>query len=214
MKRIVIMCLVLLGCMMTSSAQEFRLGALVGLNYDMPEATTGKIGAQIGVKGELGLSSLSEKWYVDMAALLSLQRWKDVYTLNPKLKEETRDFAPVYLKVPLHVGYRFHVGTKTSLFVSVGPYISFGLFGNATFKRVSASDNSVTKSKFPVFKERFTNGAKFQENVDWGVGARVGSDFGEHFQVSFGFDKGLRRFARAVSETKHDVFSLSCGYMF
>lgn len=215
MKRVILICLLGALFCLSGTAQTIRYGVVAGVNYTMPEKLTARFGAQLGAKAEFDFASThSEGWYGDAEVLLSLQRWTAHIGIDKLAKTNRRDFSPIYLKVPVHLGYRFKLGERNSMFIAAGPYVALGLFGNMKSKRVLLDGKVERDTWHNVFKGRFRDGERPQERFDWGVSTRVGADFGDHFQVVLGFDKGLKPFNSIIRLSRNDVFSLSCGYMF
>ncbi|MBQ9218719.1 MAG: outer membrane beta-barrel protein [Muribaculaceae bacterium] len=114
-----------------------------------------------------------------------------------------------YLKPSIHLGYKFHVGEITSMFIEAGPFLDYGLFGSA-------------KSNYHYTEERKTHDLYGDSGLlkRWyfGVGARTGFEFNSHFSLSAGFDVGISDFTneyRGYVEREYSTNTyVSLGYIF
>lgn len=208
MKKLIIA--VLLGVMaIPSMAQEWRVGATAGVNVNAPSGDyTGQTGFNVGVKAELGLPKATKGWFMDFGALLSSHGWKSTgYYDNTTATGLKWNATPYYLNIPIHAGYKFHCGDNFKLFASAGPYISIGLFGKETMTATLAGTSTTTTASNNVFAD------KAQERFDWGLGFRVGAELYNHWQLSVGYDWGMKSVFKGV-DMRNRTLSVSCSYVF
>lgn len=207
MKKLIVMAL--LGAMvLPSMAQEFKVGATAGVNVNAPSGDdTGLTGFNVGVKGELGLPQATERWFMDFSALLSSHGWKSMgyydNTTGTSLQWKT---TPYYLSVPVHVGYKFSCSDNLKFFAAVGPYASIGLFGKETMTTTLAGKSTTSTVSNNVFAD------KAHERFDWGLGFRVGAELYENWQLSVGYDWGMKDTNK--TGVRNRTLSVSCAYVF
>lgn len=148
----------------TAQAQNnVQWEGVAGMNVSNVDASgaSSRIGFHLGARATFGLPSLTNSFYGNAAALLSLKGFKSGVTFNP-----------FYLEVPVHLGYNYQASEALSLFADAGPYIGIGLFG-----KVDGHD---------VFSDE-VGGKRF----DVGLGVRAGVKVNNAVTVSAGYDFGL-----------------------
>lgn len=207
MKKIFFM--ILLGAMvLPSMAQEFRVGATAGVNVNSPSGDdTGLIGFNVGVKGELGLLQASEGWFMDFSALLSSHGWKSVAYYDKATATSLQWKAtPYYLSIPVHVGYKFRCSDKLKLFISAGPYAGIGLFGKETLTSTLAGKSTTSTASNNIFADNV------HERFDWGLGCRLGAELYGHWQLSVGYDWGMKDTNK--KNMRYRTLSISSVYVF
>lgn len=207
MKKLIVMAL--LGAMiLPSMAQEFRVGATAGVNINSPSGDdTGLIGFNVGVKGELGLPQASEGWFMDFSALLSSHGWKSVAYYDKATATSLQWKAiPYYLSIPVHVGYKFRCSDKLKLFVSAGPYAGIGLFGKETLTSTLAGKSTTSTVSNNIFADNV------HERFDWGLGCRLGAELYGHWQLSVGYDWGMKDINK--KNMRYRTLSISSVYVF
>lgn len=207
MKKIFFM--ILLGAMvLPSMAQEFRVGATAGVNVNSPSGDdTGLIGFNVGVKGELGLLQASEGWFMDFSALLSSHGWKSVAYYDKATATSLQWKAtPYYLSIPVHVGYKFRCSDKLKLFVSAGPYAGIGLFCKETLTSTLAGKSTTSTVSNNIFADNV------HERFDWGLGCRLGAELYGHWQLSVGYDWGMKDTNK--KNMRYRTLSISSVYVF
>lgn len=207
MKKLIVMAL--LGAMvLPSMAQEFRVGATAGVNVNSPSGDdTGLIGFNVGIKGELGLPQASEGWFMDFSALLSSHGWKSVAYYDKATATSLQWKAtPYYLSIPVHVGYKFRCSDKLKLFVSAGPYAGIGLFGKETLTSTLAGKSTTSTVSNNIFADNV------HERFDWGLGCRLGAELYGHWQLSVGYDWGMKDTNK--KNMRYRTLSISSVYVF
>lgn len=189
-------------------AQEFRIGATAGVNVNTPSGNyTGQTGLRVGVKGELGFPQATKGWFMNFWVLLSSHGWKSMgYYDKPTGTSQQWKATPCYLNIPVHVGYKFICSDKLKLFASVGPYASIGLFGKETMTSTLAGKSTTSTASNNVFAD------KAQSRFDWGLGFRFGAELYDHWQLSAGYDWGMKDTSKTGMRNR--TLSISCAYVF
>lgn len=205
MKKLVM--LALLGVLvLPGMAQEFRMGATMGLNVNAPSGDIkGQTGFNAGLKAELGLPQATRGWFMDFGALLSSHGWKNTtYYDHATQTQLVWKATPYYLSIPVHAGYKFSYNDNVKLFAAAGPYINIGLFGKQTTNATLTGTTTVSSN---VFAD------KAQERFDWGVGFRLGAELHDHWQLSVGYDWGMKSIFNK-KDIRNRTLSVSCAYLF
>ena len=183
---------------LTASAQEkgdFRFGVTAGMNVsnitDMEMDS--RIGFHVGAKAEY---NITDNLYGNAALLFSQKGNK---------KEEGSIEAtsnPGYLELPIHIGYRFKMGDKVSIFGETGPYFAYGICGKDKFGGPGLDEDT----KF----FDYDNANKF----DFGWGVKAGVEYAK-FQISLGYEYGITKVFDADDFKPHNSnFMVSVAYMF
>ena len=207
-KALLLFVLVAMSAVSINAQNNLKWGLMAGMNVSKYTFTgfDNRVGFHAGVKAELGLSQGASGAYLDFAGLLSL---KGAKIDGGAIASIT--FNPVYLEVPVHIGYKYAVNDDLSLFGSVGPYIGIGLFGKAKMKvgsdvagSMGLDDNSMSENIF---------GEDGMNRFDAGLGLKAGLEFSHKYQVSLSYDFGL---VDVVDELgmKNRNLMISFGYMF
>jgi hypothetical protein len=189
-------------------AQEARFGLSAGMNISSPSDLNSKTGFHAGVKGEY---SFSDNLYVGSGLMLTSKGWKsDTYYDASTKQSTTWKATPYYIEMPIHLGYKTAVGENIKLFGEAGPYFDLGVFGKSSY--TVEKDNKMTTSKTNnLFKDNQ------QERFDCGLGASIGVEFYQHYQLSLGYDWGLKKIYKKNAsnlDSKNRVFEVSLAYMF
>jgi hypothetical protein len=196
------------------TAQNFRVGAIIGPNINAPKGLDSRVGGNIGVKGEMYISK-NKTWYSEASLLLSLQNWE----YGPYEFEEHKSYhwvgSPYYLKIPLHVGYKWSIGNDRTVYVNAGPYVSFGIFGNLKTEIAQGGTTAKTETtNHNIFENGAPAGDAKQGRFDYGLGASIGTDITEHLQISIGYDHGFKHLYQGWYHSTMNMYSLSIAYMF
>lgn len=168
------------GCV---SAQNLQWEGVGGLNVSNLGGLGSKVGFHVGVKTEMALPSLSDGAYANVGALFSSkgssQDYGDLGGSN---------ISANYLDIPIHLGYKYVLNDKFSIYGEAGPYFAIGLFGNTKTVEAEMSENyelQQTSRKSDTFGE---DGIK---RFDLGLGLKVGVEFKKKYTLSIGYDWGL-----------------------
>lgn len=110
---------------------------------------------------------------------------------------------PMYLQIPIHVGYKFEIAENTKLVIQAGPYLAYGVAGKA-----KAEASGVGSEKVGVFR------SGLMKNFDFGLGLGTGVEFGK-IGVKLGYDFGVINVwdADGVS-VRNGNFHVGVGYKF
>lgn len=192
------------------------LVALATLTMSVRMTTAQEKPVTFGVKIGANLSSLGGdanemksaiKYQVGVSADIALGRNTYLLTgLNLQEKKVTNNGAtseisklsPIYLQVPLHLAYKLPLSTDIKLLVGAGPYVAYGIGGNA--KGTGMSDK--------VFS------AELMKKLDYGAGATAALEFGK-FGLGAGYDIGLNNVSEPKgTKLKNRTAYLTVGYKF
>ena len=204
-KALLVFALIAISAVSINAQNNLKWGLMAGMNVSKYTFTgfDNRVGFHAGVKAELGLSQGASGAYMDFAGLLSL---KGAKIDGGSIASIT--FNPVYLEIPVHIGYKYAVNDDLSLFGSAGPYIGIGLFGKAKIKgdivESIGSDDSMSEN---IFGEDGLN------RFDFGLGLKAGLEFSHKYQVSLSYDFGLVD-AQDEIGLKNRNLMISFGYMF
>lgn len=201
---------VAMGVMAVKAQENLKWGAMAGMNVSKYSITGfgNRVGFHAGVKAELGLTENGKGSgaYMDFAALLTLKGSKIDGGSVASLK-----FNPYYLEIPVRVGYKYVVNDDFSLFGSVGPYISVGLFGKAKASVDGEVADMPEIGSTSVSEDIF--GSDGLKRFDCGFGLKAGLEFSKKYQVAVSYDFGLVDVAKGLGlKNRNLMFSL--GYMF
>lgn len=204
-KALLVFALIAISAVSINAQNNLKWGLMAGMNVSKYTFTgfDNRVGFHAGVKAELGLSQGASGAYMDFAGLLSL---KGAKIDGGSIASIT--FNPVYLEIPVHIGYKYAVNDDLSLFGSAGPYIGIGLFGKAKIKgdivESIGSDDSMSEN---IFGEDGLN------RFDFGLGLKAGLEFSHKYQVSLSYDFGLVDVQDEIG-LKNRNLMISFGYMF
>lgn len=94
---------------------------------------------------------------------------------------------PMYLQLPIHVGYRYNLLDDLGLYADFGPYFAVGINGKSRLQYDTFEKD---------YKEKFFNNSKattFYEVQRWdfGLGFRIGAEYAQHYNLIFSCDWGV-----------------------
>ena len=192
-------------------AQEFKIGAVAGLNLNVPSDLESGLGFRVGVKGELALPKQVGGLYADFGLALSSIPWQTVKRYNPNTGIVTQDKAtPYYLNIPLHVGYKWNCGQNAKFFVNAGPYLNVGVFGKVKNTMMDEHQKKLRSVSLNYFSYVGSD-----HRIDWGLGLGTGLELAKHYQISVGYEWGMRDILPSQSYDYRDrTFTLQLAYMF
>lgn len=114
-------------------------------------------------------------------------------TFTPNDETSERVTSAYWLELPVLVNYRFGLGSRTSLYVGLGPYVATGVAGNSTYRRphTQADTEKYSKNSFgtgtwnpdynpSVQKDPLLSGgiwAKGYKRFDFGGMVNIGVNF-------------------------------------
>ena len=167
------------------NAQNVRFGITGGVNINKANFQNSKstIGYQVGGKVEVNLSPLSNGLYTDIGLLLSSKSFKNMEYFLPDATGDLRMKGDLhYLTLPVQIGYKVKCNDKISTFISAGPYIGSGLWGKGEL----TLDGQKIDSSYKLFSDHLF------KTFDWGMGAKIGLEYKKKYQLSIGYDLGLK----------------------
>lgn len=140
-----------------------------------------------------------------------LYRGRQVKRYNPNTGIVTQDKAtPYYLNIPLHVGYKWNCGQNAKFFVNAGPYLNVGLFG-----KVKNTIMDEHQKKLRSVSLNYFSYVGSDHRIDWGLGLGTGLELAKHYQISVGYEWGMRDILPSQSYDYRDrTFTLQLAYMF
>lgn len=170
----------------TANAEAPKWEVVAGMNVANVDASgcSSRIGFHAGIRTTIGIPSVSNGFYGNAGALLSLKGTKAAGIT----------FNPYYLDIPVHFGYKYAINETLALFGEFGPFFGIGLFGKTDGLDVFSDE---------VGYKRF----------DFGLGLRAGLEFNQKVPVSIGYDFGVLDVADEVSAKTRNL-TISIGYKF
>ena len=183
---------------LTASAQEkgdLRFGVTAGMNVSniTDTETDSRIGFHVGAKAEY---NITDNLYGN-AALLFSQKGCQFEEDGEKLTAN-----PGYIELPIHIGYRFKMSEKVSIFGEIGPYFAYGICGKLKV------EDSFWEYDMKFFDIDEVN--KF----DFGWGVKAGVEYAK-FQISLGYEGGITEVFDSRGLDPHNSnFMVSVAYMF
>lgn len=130
----------------------------------------------------------------------------DYYTETPMtsfIDEQSVSVNPIYLQVPINVGYKFELNNDLSVNIAGGPYLSYGVGGKATLEEVN-NEGHTEKNKQNVF------GKDGWKRFDAGFNVQLGAEYNK-FSVNFGYNFGMVNVDRMYDIYNRNLF-ISFGY--
>ena len=174
------------------SKGDFRIGPTVGMN--VANVTDGdadcRIGFNIGARVDYGITN---NVYLASGLLLSQKGYK--------IDDTDIEGKPLYLNIPIHIGYTYSLGNVVSIFGETGPYLGFGVGGKQKF-----FDDGDVEVKTDYFGD---DGANV---FDMGWGLRFGVE-ANHFQIHMGYEYGFTKVFDEGSNHNSN-FMVGVTYMF
>lgn len=117
----------------------------------------------------------------------------------------TEKANPMYLQLPVHVGYKVLVNEDLKIVIHAGPYIAYGIGGKA--KMEYKLDNVKISEDYDFF------GSDAAKAFDFGLGIGAGVELGK-INAGIGYDFGLVNMTRNNVNLKNMNAYLSVGYKF
>lgn len=163
-------------------------------NFTSGADTKAKIGFRAGVGMEY---DFDEMWSLQPSLLFTTKGTK----IDGNLLDQT--INAMYLELPIMAGLRFMVGDRSSILITAGPYIAYGIAGKTTIKLDGAREEKVN-----------TFGDGRAKRFDVGLGVGVAYEFGPMF-VSADGQFGLTKVMDyGNSSPKNLNFAIGLGYKF
>ena len=200
----------LLGISANAQEKPLTFGVKAGMNlsnFSGDGDSDSKIGFNAGVTVDYALSS---DLYLLSGLELTTKGAKAEYSesesgVSVKYKATA---TPMYLQLPVHLGYKLTVTEGTKIVFHAGPYIAYGIGGKTKAK---ASANALSIDINHEDKEDFF-GDEGAKRFDFGVGLGAGVEFGK-IGVGLGYDFGLTKLYDAGNNKNMNAY-LTVGYKF
>lgn len=122
-----------------------------------------------------------------------------------------------YLQLPIMMRYDWKIGDKARFHLALGPYIAYGLSGNA-YSEVQGFELKQDEGRYEIVRDyRESERNPFDQGrrrFDWGITAEVGFDIGR-WSIGLDYDLGLGKQYRSDGiDAKYHTISLTVGYRF
>lgn len=104
-----------------------------------------------------------------------------------ELLKATAVTRPMYLSIPIHVGYRYEVMEDLGVYADFGPYFALGTNG----KHVLKNDDYSTDVKHSFFNDDSNVNFYEVKRADFGLGFRIGAEYAQHYNLVFSCDWGI-----------------------
>ena len=197
-----------------ANAQEIKYGVTAGVNSNSLTSFGGdaRTGFHAGLKTEI---DFNEKLYVNAGLMLTSKPWcgLGISYLNKNINISSKA-TPYYLEIPVHVGYKLPVAKNVKIFGEAGPYIGIGLFGSGSsiVEQYDEGFKNLIESKTHDLEDPFKH--NYQKRFDWGLGGNIGVELFNHYQLSVGYDWGLKEILGKNTSMKNKTFMISASYLF
>ena len=186
-----------------ASSQELPLtfGVKAGVNLSNMYGDTNDadplVGFQVGVSVEY---LLPQNMFLLSGLELTRKGGKDSAKLNVtdgdgnllRLEVEEK-LTPMYIQIPLHVGYKMFVSNSVKMVFHAGPYLAYGISGKYKNK-MKVNGYEFTDDDFINELGIKKDGNVFSSNglkeFDFGLGIAAGAEFGQ-IVTKIGYDFGL-----------------------
>ena len=179
------------------SKGEFRIGPTVGMNVaNITDSESDcRIGFNLGARVDYGLT---DNVYLASGLMFSQKGSEgDYFEEGIKIEESVN---PLYLSIPIHVGYAYSLGNGVGIFGETGPYLAFGVAGKAKVEALGEEE------KVDFFGDDMAN------VFDMGWGLRFGVEVSK-FQIHMGYEYGFTKVVDDLS-WHNSNFSVGVSYMF
>ena len=160
--------------------------AVAGMNFSTinRDGIGFRHGFHAGMRMTFEVPSVTQGFYINTAALLSLEGYKT----------DSISYSPFFINIPVHAGYKYEIDNPFAMFIECGPYFGIGAFGKAAGKNVFSDEVGYNRFNF-------------------GVGFRGGFVFYRKYSVSLGGDFGFLKMNKDSRSKPRNIY-LSLGYKF
>lgn len=200
-------------------AQENKLtfGVKAGMNVSSvngkgTDDADAKIGFNVGVTADY---AITENIYLLTGLEFTTKGAKYSDILMEELEEVVKGdltFNPMYLQLPIHIGYKYALNDAVTLVAQAGPYFAVGVGGKATAKATILGKEIKDKANIFGSGDEDLDYKRF----DFGLGLAFGVEY-QKFNVKAGYDFGLVNYAPNTSgnfKTRNGNFYVTLGYHF
>ena len=204
----------LIGVSASAQDKPITFGVKAGMNLSNFSGSgvsdsDAKIGFNVGVTMDY---AFSQELYLMTALEFTMKGGKSEGSISyGGVSFEGKETSnPMYLQIPVHIGYKFAIAENTNLVLHAGPYVAYGIAGKYKLEgKASVGDASgEIKPETDFFGDDMFN------RFDFGLGLGVGVEFGQ-FNIGLGYDLGVVNIS-GVSEAKVRNMNayLTVGYKF
>ena len=191
-----------------NEVNKFSVGVNVGTNMSTapglkatkgdvvtpPSGEKGVIDQDFKTKSKFGFTANINVDYNFPNGLLTLSTGLGASTKQVKIDGGTdRKLDAYFLTLPVHLLYNVQFGEKNTLQIGGGPYVAYGLGGS--YKDTSNGINYHTFRGDQVLMNRF----------DFGLGLSARVTLSEIFQMTVGYDLGLKNLMKSTQERIENV---------
>lgn len=223
MKQLLLLCLFCIG--LSTHAQRVHFGATAGVNLNQKTTfSDSKVGFHAGVKAEIGLDSWAKGLYADASLIFTRKAFEsDTYIhSNGVITDPTSaQWSDLYhsntysLELPIYIGYKYSINSNWKLFGAAGVYGSLGLSGSLKKNEEglnAAGRELVVGTDSKVEDNAFKNSLS---RTDYGIGLKIGTEFHNHYQLSLGYQFGLKDINKFDSRNwRNRTITASLSYLF
>lgn len=150
----------------------------------------GKVGFNMGLHAEYMLPECYGI-YLNAGAEYSMKGAKkriDVVNIGGTGLGATYITRPMYISVPIHVGYRYDVMDDLGIYADFGPYFALGTNGKCITKLDDFSED--VRTSFFMNDKDDHSFYKLQR-PEFGLGFRIGAEYAQHYNLLFSCDWGI-----------------------
>lgn len=212
LKSIPFVFLLLLFSVNGNAQRLFNFGAKAGVNFadysgDMTDNSM-KIGYRVGVTVDY---RISRYFCLFSGVEISTKGTREKTKVGSLIPEEIdnphkvkRIWNPLYLQIPLHVGYILKASDDMNFLVHVGPFVSYGIGGKVTTKIDGETIDKVDAFGSDGLLKR------------WDVGLGIGTGFEfRGIGVNFGYDLGFLKAGKDANiSLRNNTAHITFGYRF
>lgn len=195
-------------CATNTSAQKWRSGVYASYTNNSSSLFNAKSGYQIGAKAEWNIV----KGLNLQGGLAIEQRYYGggIYFFNQKWYSR-----PIYFDIPISVGYKWNIAPNVKINVAVGPKFSVGMIGKYNLKTLMPDGVNIA-AETGYHGNAYKDGQEgILNRFDVALGGEVGVELFNHYQLSVGYNKGLRDITKQPYNDNHNrQWQVSLGYMF
>lgn len=185
----------LIGISANAQDKPLTFGVKAGMNLsnfsgDGADGSDAKIGFNVGFTVDY---ALTQDLYLMTGLDFTIKGAKDkgefyeeIEGIDVEIDGEVKA-NPMYLQLPVHVGYKMNIAENTKIVIHAGPYIAYGLGGKMKISG-KASAGGVSVPIDDIKTDFFGDDA--YDRFDFGLGMGVGVEFGK-IGAGLGYDLGL-----------------------
>ena len=189
-KVVLIAVAILIGTNVSAQNSPITFGVRAGVNLsDILEiygnevnASGGKVGFNAGITMDYAFGTFGNRhsFYLLTGLEFTTKGAREEYS------GETFTLNLMYLQVPIHFGYKLGVSDNVRMIFRIGPYVAYGVGGNA----------SMTEGGVSVSVGAFSDELDLLNRFDVGLGFGTGVEFNRRVTLGLGFDLGLLNISR------------------